>query len=235
MNKGKIKQIITSKIGVAIITGFVCFNIGGIIASSPTTEATSTTSTLQSELDASNTKISELESENQTLQLKVEEAQPWFDMKEEERQAQQAEAEKSKAEAEAKKAQEEAEAQAAAKKAQEEAEAQAAAEAKKGYDTGITYNQLARTPDDYLAKKVKFTGKVIQVMEGDTETQIRLAVNNDYDNILYCGVPKTLTNNNRILENDTITVYGLSLGLLSYQSTMGGNITIPAIMVDKFD
>lgn len=216
MNKIKIKEKITSKVGVAIITGFICFNIGAMTV----TPSTST--------EANNAKISELESQNKALQLKVDEAKPWFEMKEEEKQAKKEEAERIKKEKEAKKAEEEAR-KAKAEKAKKEEEA------KKGYNTGITYNQLARTPDNYLNKKVKFKGKVIQVMEGDDETQIRLAVNDDYDTVLYCGVPKELTNNNRILENDSITIYGTSLGLMSYESTIGGKITIPAVMIDKFE
>jgi hypothetical protein len=31
----------------------------------------------------------------------------------------------------------------------------------------------------------------------------------------------------RVLENDIITVMGVSAGLISYESTMGGTITIP--------
>lgn len=126
-----------------------------------------------------------------------------------------------------------AEKKAAEEKAAEEAR-QKAAEAAKGYETGITYNQLARTPNDYIGKKVKFKGKVVQVLEGTTETQIRLAVNGDYDSILYCSVPKAKTANTRILENDYITVMGISMGLLSYKSTMGGTITIPSVSVDDW-
>ncbi|WP_272875231.1 hypothetical protein [Bhargavaea massiliensis] len=74
-----------------------------------------------------------------------------------------------------------------------EAKRKAEEEAKKGYDTGITYDQLARTPDDYIGKKVKFSGKVIQVMEGDGTTQIRFAVNEDYDTIIYGNlIPRLL-------------------------------------------
>lgn len=126
-----------------------------------------------------------------------------------------------------------AEKKAAEEKAAEEAR-QKAAEAAKGYETGITYDQLARTPNDYVGKKVKFKGKVVQVLEGTTETQIRLAVNGDYDSILYCSVPKAKTENTRILENDYITVMGISKGLLSYESTMGGTITIPSVSVDDW-
>lgn len=120
---------------------------------------------------------------------------------------------------------------AAAEKAAAEA---AAAEAAKGYETGITYDNLARTPDNYVGKKVKFRGKVVQVMEGADSTQIRLAVNSDYDTILYCTVPKAKTANLRILEDDIITIFGVSQGLLTYTSTLGGQITIPSVSVDDW-
>src|SRR5699024_3569548 len=81
---------------------------------------------------------------------------------------------------------------AAQEKAQKEKEEKEAAEAEKkrkeeeakGYETGITYDQLARTPDDYDYKKVKFYGKVIQVIEGDDTTEIRFAVDDDYNQVI---------------------------------------------------
>ena len=119
----------------------------------------------------------------------------------------------------------------AAVSAQEQA---AAEEEAQGYETGISYDQLARTPDDYLSKKVKFSGKVIQVMEGDTSTQIRLAVNDDYDTVLLAEYSKSIVSS-RILEDDHITIYGTSVGTISYKSTLGGTITIPGVYVDKID
>ena len=104
----------------------------------------------------------------------------------------------------------------------------------KGYETGITYDNLARTPDDYQGKKVKFYGKVLQVLEGDGEIQIRLAVNDDYDTVLFGSYDSTIVSS-RVLEDDEITIYGTSVGLISYDSTMGGKITIPAVLIDKID
>lgn len=118
-------------------------------------------------------------------------------------------------------------------KLDEEAAAKAAEEAK-GYETGITYDQLARTPDDYMGKKVKFSGKVIQVIEGDDSVQIRLAVDNNYDTILL-GEYTTSTVSSRVLDDDQITIYGTSVGTISYQSTMGGKITIPGVYIEKID
>lgn len=151
----------------------------------------------------------------------------------------QAEEEKARAEQEKKKIEEEeaakkaAEEEEKARKEQEEKEAREAEEAK-GYETGITYDNLARTPDDYNGKKVKFYGKVVQVMEGDGQVQIRLAVNDDYDTILLGNYDSTIVTS-RVLEDDMITIYGTSVGLISYQSTMGGTITIPAVSIEKID
>lgn len=115
------------------------------------------------------------------------------------------------------------------------AQEQAAAEEEaRGYDTGITYDQLARTPDDFIAKKVKFYGKVIQVMEGDGTVQIRLAVNDNYDTIILGEYLSSIVSS-RILEDDHITIYGSSLGTISYQSTLGSTITIPGVYIDKID
>ncbi|MBU8789998.1 toxin regulator [Oceanobacillus caeni] len=182
---------------------------------------------LKSTINASKKVIKEKDSQITELEEKVDKAKPWFEMSEKDQQRKIAE-EKSKEEAEAKKkAEEEAKKEAEAKKKAEE-------EAKKGYETGITYNQLARTPDDFKGEKVKFSGKVIQVMEGDTTTQIRLAVGDNYDTILYGEYDSSLVKS-RVLEDDQITIMGLSAGLLTYESTMGGNITIPSVLIEKIE
>lgn len=175
---------------------------------------------LQSNYDELSKKYDQLTTDYDNYKKKM---QPYEELSEVEAEAAKIQAEKEIA---AKKAEEE------ARKAQEKAEKEA--KEKAGYDTGITYDQLARTPDDYENEKVKFWGKVIQVIEGDGETQIRLAVNDNYDTILLCGYnPKIVSS--RVLEDDHITIYGKSVGLISYQSTMGGTITIPAVYVDKID
>lgn len=123
-------------------------------------------------------------------------------------------------------------ADAKAKADQAAAAAKAAEEERRGYETGTTYDQLARTPDDFLGSKIKFTGKVIQLMDDGDSIQARLAVNDDYNNILLCDWSSDISTT-RILEDDTITIYGLSAGLISYESTLGGNITIPSASVEK--
>lgn len=222
--ESKFKKFKKTKIFKAI-TYIVVFFIGGIIATPSETPTMSNeeiesvlaeNTSYESELSEANTKIDQLSS-------KVDSAKPWFEMEEnEQKEVEKANEEKKIAEEKAKKKEAEEK-----KKASEEKE-------KKGYDTGITYKQLARTPDDYEGEKIKFNGKVIQVMEGDGVVQIRLAVGGDYDNIMLCEYLSS-TVDSRVLEDDYITVYGSSTGLITYTSTMGGEITIPSMLVMKID
>lgn len=244
----KKQNIILVTLIIAFILGFSTHYAFGV--------KRSTYNSVLKEISTLDNQIKELHTENQSLTKKCEEyeaiIQPYKDLSnaelEEKTAAANLKAEQDKqAAAEQKAAQEQkaaeekaaaekaaAEKAAAEKAAAEKAAAEKAAEEKKGYDTGITYNQLARTPDDYKGKKVKFKGKVVQVLEGTNNTEIRLAVNSDYDRIIYCSYAKSLTSS-RVLEDDIITVYGTSAGLLSYESTLGSTITIPSILVQKID
>ena len=118
-------------------------------------------------------------------------------------------------------------------KLDEEAEAAAEEEAK-GYETGITYEDLARYPDDYYGEKVKFEGKVIQSVEEDDSYTIRLAIDSDYDQVVIGYFAESILES-RILEDDIITVYGYSLGTISYESVLGSTITVPGIYIQKID
>lgn len=178
--------------------------------------------------------ISENRDEINELSEKVKLSEPWLRLSNEQREVIQVEINtlkaKEQAELEAKiQAQKEEE----AKKAEEERKAKEKAEKEK-YNTGITYNQLARNPEEYKYKLCKFKGKVLQVMEGGEVNQLRLAVNGDYNSVLYVEYdPSSL--NSRILENDTITVYGMSFGIYSYTSVLGSNISVPAVIASKVD
>ena len=169
------------------------------------------------------TSAKEYETLKKTHDEYVEKMKPFEEMTEAE-----AEARKLAAEKEAKEqAEKEKQEKEAAKKAQAEKE-------KKGYDSGITYDQLARTPDKYTGEKIKFSGKVIQVMEEDGSTGIRLAVNSNYDNVILGTYDSSIVSS-RVLEDDQITVYGVSAGLYSYETVMGDTMTIPAMTIDKID
>lgn len=224
------KVVITCIIVASFILG-VLFHMGVGVKSSEYQQVLESNSKLEQDNNKLQEELSNTTSEYQAYKTKM---QPYEEVQLTDAKNK-AEAEKLRIEQEQQaKAEKEAAEKAEAERAAAEAAAAKAAEEAKGYETGITYDQLARTPDDYQGKKVKFKGKVVQVIEGTSETQLRLAVNGDYDSILFCAVPKELTSSTRILENDNITIMGVSNGLLSYQSTMGGTITIPSVIVNDW-
>ena len=211
-NTSKLKKVFRKEVIIPFVIGLL---IGAFLFSS------GDTSEYEDQIAQQQTQIAEKDKKIKELQGKVDEAAPWFEMTAAEQEKKEAEL---KAAKEAKE-KEEAEKLAAEQKKKEEEE-------KKGYDTGITYSQLARTPDDYLAKKVKFSGKVVQVMEDGDSVGIRLAVDGDYDNIILGTFDSSIISE-RILEDDYITVYGLSAGIYTYESTMGASISVPSMTIDK--
>ncbi|HFK2995541.1 glycosylating toxin anti-sigma factor TcdC [Clostridioides difficile] len=211
--KGSSKKIIKffkSTKGIALLAFILGVFFGNISSPACSEDHEEVISNQTSVIDSQKTEI-------ETLNSKLSDAEPWFKMKDDEKKA--IEAENQRKAEEAKKAEEQ------RKKEEEE---------KKGYDTGITYDQLSRTPDDYKYKKVKFEGKVIQVIEDGDEVQIRLAVSGNYDKVVLCSYKKSITPS-RVLEDDYITIRGISAGTITYESTMGGNITIPGIAVEKIN
>ena len=100
------------------------------------------------------------------------------------------------------------------------------------YQNGITYDNLARNPAEYEYLAVAFNGEVVQVIDGAKEIQCRLAIDGDYDKMVLIAYKPEIIDS-RVLEGDYITVYGTSLGIATYESTIGGQISIPQIVVKE--
>ena len=94
------------------------------------------------------------------------------------------------------------------------------------YRTGLTYEQMAREPKEYFATKGIFTGKVVQISEGDLFHTMRLAINGDYNKMIKVDYA-TEACAKHILEGDNITVYGIFDGETSYTSTSGTKSSLP--------
>lgn len=99
------------------------------------------------------------------------------------------------------------------------------------YRTGITYSHIIRTPNDYVTQKVMFTGKVIQIFEDNTElNQMYLDVGDrNNSHIIYCEYNPSIISY-RLLENDKITIYGSSVGLINL---MGDKL--PSIVIERIE
>ena len=98
----------------------------------------------------------------------------------------------------------------------------------------VSYNDLARNPDDYTGKSLTYSGKVIQVIEDDESVQHRIAVNGDYDTVIFVEYPKNMVAS-RILDDDWVNIYGRFVGLITYEATSGASITIPGIYLDRIE
>lgn len=232
--KKSFKQIITSKVSIGIICGVGGFVLASGAAPSCIEEHDTEIAKLEEQVSNQEKVLNEKDKSIETLNLKVEEASPWFKMGEEEKRKVEEENARIEAERKAKEEEEKRIAEEeAAKKAEEERVAKENAEKNK-YENGPTYNEVARNPDDHMLKLGKFKGKVVQVMEGDTHNNLRVAVDGNYDKMLLVEYdPKLLSQ--RILEDDYITVYGMNMGIYSYESTMGAKISIPSMLAQKID
>lgn len=124
-------------------------------------------------------------------------------------------------------------AEAAAKAAEAAAEAQKEADKKNPatYPT-LPYDEMARNGNKHKDEKLQITGKVIQAQDTDDGgAMLRVATSADgYDDIYMVQVNSDEWQNHRLLEDDVITIYGDVFGLYSYESTLGGKITVPALI-----
>lgn len=100
-----------------------------------------------------------------------------------------------------------------------------------------TYEELARNPDKVEGEKVKVTGEVIQTLydSGSVDLRVNITKEGNYSTyytdtiyVVYC--PKE--GEDKILEDDIITVWGTSHGDYTYTSTMGANITLPLVFAE---
>lgn len=102
------------------------------------------------------------------------------------------------------------------------------------FASDITYDQLSRNPDDYEGKSIQMTGEVVQLMEGEDSNAIRMATDDAWNDILYIEYDPSITEE-RILEGDKITVYGLYYGIIQYESTLSSIISVPAMYVQHIE
>ena len=95
------------------------------------------------------------------------------------------------------------------------------------------YKTIFRYAEEYKGKDVKYTGKVVQVIEGSSYTSYRVNITKDrwgyYDDTVYVIFMDLDKKTPRILEDDIITFYGTLGDLYTYETVMGSSVTIPSV------
>lgn len=97
----------------------------------------------------------------------------------------------------------------------------------------VAYIDVARNPDNYKNQKIVFSGKVLQVLEGTTETDLRIATDGGYGDVVFVGFDPSILNGTHVLEDDSVTVYGTCIGQYSYTSALGSKISLPGLYADN--
>lgn len=119
------------------------------------------------------------------------------------------------------------EAEEKAKKEQEETEFKASC-------STYTFKEIARNPQKNKGSKVKLTGKVVQTIYGSYETDLRVNITKEgtystfYTDTIYVVYFPEI-GEDKILEDDIITLWGTSEGDYTYTSTLGTEVNLPLI------
>ncbi len=97
------------------------------------------------------------------------------------------------------------------------------------------YKKLARKPSSYEGKRIKISGRVLQVQESSgwvSRTVMRVATKGNWDNVFYVTIYGKLST--RILEGDRVTLWGEYGGLKTYETILGGSVTIPQMEAEYY-
>lgn len=101
-----------------------------------------------------------------------------------------------------------------------------------------TFKEIARNPNSYKGKRAKITGEVIQVQQDGNEVVLRVNMTKQdgyYTDTIMAGYAYSDENEDRILEDDIVTIYGELYGTITYTSVMGADVTVPAIKTMYLD
>ena len=120
-----------------------------------------------------------------------------------------------------------------AEKAEQERLAAEEAERQK-YERTIDFAHLNKNADKYAGEPYKFYGQIVQIMESNSYTTIRMSVTQtsygwSLSDIIYVEYDGTTD----FVEDDVITVYGTVFGSHSYTSQAGYNISLPAVIAKQ--
>jgi len=106
-----------------------------------------------------------------------------------------------------------------------------------------TYDEIARYPENYIGKDAHFKGKIIQVVAPNSQypklgtilVEVTATVYGTV--VIYSDVICVAYNidNNRLLENDIIDLYGTMMGTITYSTALNIQKTVPNMFAEYID
>lgn len=101
---------------------------------------------------------------------------------------------------------------------------------------GVEFRVLDKNPESLKGTKYCTTGKVIQIMEGATETNFRMDVTQGeygyWDDTIYASHMGKMPG---IYEDSIINIWGEVMGSYTYESVAGYSITLPLVYVRFYE
>lgn len=94
----------------------------------------------------------------------------------------------------------------------------------------IDYAGLMRDSEANLGKLVYYRGKIVQVSEEDGDYVLRIATRGTYEDVIMASY-----SGERLLDGDTVDLWGIFIGLISYEAVLGNQITVPGISVQHLE
>jgi hypothetical protein len=96
----------------------------------------------------------------------------------------------------------------------------------------VSYDALLNDPQQYMNENVKVRGKIVYVWEDEDYCEYLLNTDeNDEDKVVYISYYRRSEDERHIQEGELLTVYGMSDGLYSYETTEGTIATAPDMMM----
>lgn len=104
------------------------------------------------------------------------------------------------------------------------------------------YKDISRKPNNYKGKRAKFEGQVVQVQESYGTVVLRVNVTKEenefaeggylYSDTIYVEYKYKDDNEDKILEDDIVTLYGTLNGTKTYTSIVNSDVTVPYLKAE---
>lgn len=93
----------------------------------------------------------------------------------------------------------------------------------------ISYDELARNPRMYEGTYVKLTGRIFQVVEDGSDCILMVNVGQGWSHEPVMVTYTHKEGEGRLLEGDSITIYGKSMGTRTYITALNAQKTVPQV------